>query len=93
VASAGKTVVTGTLNSAADQPFLVQFFADTACHASGHGGGRYPLGTAVVNTNATGNAPVSFTLNAQLPLGWVVTATATDAGRNTSEFSACATVR
>jgi hypothetical protein len=36
---------------------------------------------------------VSFTLNSQLPVGWVVTATATDPGRNTSEFSACVTVR
>lgn len=93
VASGGKTVITGTLNSAASVPFLVQFFADTACNPVGHGGGKYVLGTAVAQTNATGNAPVSFTLNQQLPLGWVVTATATDMGRNTSEFSACATVR
>ena len=93
VASAGKTVVSGTLNSAANQPFLVQFFADTACNPLGHGGGKYVLGTAVVNTNASGNAPVSFTLNSQLPAGWVVTATATDAGRNTSEFSACRIVQ
>ena len=93
VASGGKTVVTGTLNSAASQPFLVQFFADTACNALGHGGGKYVLGTVVVNTNATGNTPVSFTLNSQLPAGWVVTATATDAGRNTSEFSACRVVQ
>jgi parallel beta-helix repeat protein len=93
VASGGKTVITGTLNSAANAPFLVQFFADTACNPLGYGGGKYVLGSAVAQTNATGNAPVSFTLNQQLPLGWVVTATATDMGRNTSEFSACATVR
>jgi CSLREA domain-containing protein len=93
VASGGKTVVTGTLNSAASQPFLVQLFTGPTCNATGHGGGRYPLGTVVVNTNATGNAAVSFTLSGQLPLGWIVTATATDSGRNTSEFSACATVR
>jgi CSLREA domain-containing protein len=93
VASGGKTVITGTLNSAANTPFLVQFFADAACNPLGYGGGKYVLGTAVAQTNATGNAPVSFTLNSQLPVGWVVTATATDPGRNTSEFSACAIVR
>ena len=27
------------------QPFLVQFFADTACNPLGHGGGKYVLGT------------------------------------------------
>ena len=93
VASASRTVITGTLNSAANAPFLVQFFADSACNPLGHGGGKYVLGNAVVQTDATGNTPVSFMFNQQLPLGWVVTATATDVGRNTSEFSACATVR
>ena len=93
VASGGKTAINGTLNSAANAPFLVQFFADTACNPLGHGGGKYVLGNAVVQTNATGNATVSFTHNQQLPAGWVVTATATDAGRNTSEFSACRVVQ
>jgi CSLREA domain-containing protein len=88
------TTVAGTLNSAANSPFYVQFFADAACDARfGHGEGRYVLGGLTVNTNGSGNAAFQAVLAAQVSAGWIISATATDAGGNTSEFSACATVR
>jgi len=76
----------GTLNSAANAAFRLEFFSNPACDPSGHGQGRSFLGFQNVSTDASGN--VSFNAgfsatNAQ------VTATATDPAGNTSEFSAC----
>jgi CSLREA domain-containing protein len=86
------TTISGTLNSVASSPFFVQLFADAACDASGHGEGRYLVANVNVSTNASGNAAFQVAVPAQIPLGWIVTATATGAS-GTSEFSACATVR
>ena len=56
-------------------------------NASGYGEGRYVLGSATVMTDASGNA--SFVFSVPDPCGGAqfVTATATDPGGNTSEFS------
>jgi hypothetical protein len=86
------TTIAGTLNSNANTGFLVQFFSDSACDASGHGEGRYFLGQTVVMTDASGNAAFQVALPTQVAVGWIVTATATS-GSGTSEFSACTTVR
>lgn len=79
----------GTLDSAAGASFTLQLFANDACDPSGHGEGRTLVGEAVVQTDATGGAgfAVSFSPTAQ-PGQWI-TATATDAAGNSSEFSAC----
>jgi CSLREA domain-containing protein len=88
------TTIAGTLNSAANSQYYVQFFADSYCDARfGHGEGRYVLGGTTIATNASGNASFQVAVAAQVPVGWIVTATATDTGWNTSEFSACVTVR
>ncbi len=82
--------VQGTLNSAADATFTIEYFANTACDApSGFGEGLTPLGSASVTTNASGTATLPFFA---APAGQVVTATATSSNGDTSEFSACATV-
>ena len=82
--------VQGTLNSAADATFTIEYFANTACDApSGFGEGLTPLGSASVTTNASGTATLPFFA---APAGQVVTATATSSIGDTSEFSACATV-
>ncbi|MGW8265983.1 MAG: hypothetical protein ACWGSQ_06415, partial [Longimicrobiales bacterium] len=57
---------------------------------TGFGEGRYPLGTAALTTDATGLGSVTTMLSGVT--GTVLTATATDANGNTSEFSQCATV-
>jgi CSLREA domain-containing protein len=91
-ATTGGTV-SGTLNSKSNQTYLVQFFAGPACNPSGYGDSNYFLGQTNVTTNVGGNGAFTTPLGAALPAGWVVTSTATDAGGNTSEMSACTTVK
>jgi VCBS repeat-containing protein/parallel beta-helix repeat protein len=88
VSTAGIRVTQGTLNSAAGQQYRVQFFANTTADPSGFGEGESFLGEAMVTTDAAGNAGFTFPLPASVPVGQFITATATDAAGNTSEFSA-----
>jgi hypothetical protein len=76
--------VSGTLHSRPNTTFTIEFFANDASAASG----RYFLGSQKVKTNAAGLA--AFTFFGPLPpkAAGFVTATATDANNNTSEFSA-----
>jgi hypothetical protein len=86
------TGIRGTLNSRPNQTFLLQFFANPVCNAQGYGDGQFYLGqTTVVTSN---NCNVSFVANLPTPttVGYVITATATDSAKNTSEFSACVPV-
>ena len=83
------TIVEGTLNSTPNTTFRLEFFANTACDPSGNGEGASYLGSQDVATHANGNASFSATLPAGISGGTPVSATATDPGRNTSEFSAC----
>ncbi len=87
--SGGSTTIQGTLNSAANTTFTLQFFANSACDPSGYGEGETFLGSATTTTNAGGNAGFSITLPLTVSLGQFVTATATDPANNTSEFSQC----
>ncbi|MGH9941600.1 MAG: SBBP repeat-containing protein, partial [Pyrinomonadaceae bacterium] len=89
--SGSTTTVTGTINSTASTALDIQFFSNPACDSSGNGEGQTFLGSTVVTTDASGNTPINATLGA-VAAGQVVTATATDANGNTSEFSACVTV-
>ena len=82
--------IKGTLNSIASSSFTVEFFANGSCDGSGNGEGKTYLGFAPVTTDGSGNG--SFTFHpGTLAVGDVITATATDSGNNTSEFSACFT--
>ena len=87
--AAGNVTISGTLNSAASTTFRMEFFSNAACDASGSGEGQTFIGSANVITNGGGNAtfgPLVFAV----PGGQsAFTATATDPGNNTSEFSAC----
>ena len=90
-ASGGNTTIQGSLNSAANATFRVEFFSNPVCDSSGNGEGQTFLGATSVTT--VGN---DVTINIVLPVfvvpGHVVTATATDPANNTSEFSACLVV-
>jgi parallel beta-helix repeat protein len=89
VALAGaSTRVSGNLNSAANATFNLDFYASAAADPSGFGEGARYLGSAIVNTDASGNVSFQVTLAAATTPGEVVTATATDLAGNTSEFSA-----
>jgi len=82
----GTTTVTGTLNSTPSSTFTIELFDNLSCDSSGSGEGATFVTSTIVTTDASGNASFSLVL----PLAMtVVTATATDAAGNTSEFSAC----
>jgi hypothetical protein len=84
----GMTVIVGTLNSTANSTFQVDFFLNTENVVEG----RDFLGSLEVMTDADGHAAFSITLPISVPADHFITATATDAGNNTSEFSGGAKV-
>lgn len=82
------TELTGVPNAA----YTIELFNSPTCHATGYGEGQTFLGRATVQANSAG--AVAHTLDvAALAVGSFVTATATDAQGNTSEFSACRAVQ
>jgi CSLREA domain-containing protein len=81
--------IQGTLNSASNATYHLDFFASPSCDPTGFGEGKTFLGTSDVTTNGSGDATFSVILSAAVTQGQVVTATATDSTGNTSEFSAC----
>jgi hypothetical protein len=85
--SAVATTVSGTLNSTPNTTFTLQFFASPDADPSGFGEGQRFLGQTTVTTDANGNTGFSVNFLAAVPAGQFFTATATDPGSNTSEFS------
>jgi titin len=90
-ASGGAAIITGTLVGSA-ATYRVEFFANPSADASGHGQGKRFLGFVTVAPLA-GFTPFVAVLSAALAPGEVVSATATDAAGDTSEFSADVTAR
>ncbi len=90
--SGARTVVRGTLNSLPNTVFRIQFFASPSCDPSGTGEGQVYLGDKIVTTDGGCSIGFSAQLPVAVPVGNVITATATDPANNTSEFSACMTV-
>jgi len=88
---AAGTVISGILNSTANTSFDIDLFSNPACDGLGNGEGETYLGSISVTTNAGGDASFTTTVNTSVPVGQVVTATATRAVApfDTSEFSAC----
>ncbi len=86
--SGGNTVVAGSLNSTPSTTFRLEFFASPGADPSGHGQGRIYLGASNVTTDGSGNATINATLSKSVPAGDWVSATATAANGDTSEFSA-----
>jgi uncharacterized repeat protein (TIGR01451 family) len=82
------TTVVGTLNSAANTAYTIQFFSNTTPDGTGHGQGQTFLGQAVVTTDASGNAnftsSVAAVPNGQLAISATATSSATG---DTSEFA------
>jgi titin len=86
------TVCTGSLASAPDTQYTLDLFANSVCNPSGFGEGEQYLGSMDIVTGDDGNASFSFTLAVGVNVGWYITATATDPGGNTSQFSNCQVV-
>jgi hypothetical protein len=85
----GSTTIQGSLNSAPNTTFRIEFFDNHQCHPSGNGSGETFIGSTDVITDGNCNAPISVTFQVNVEAGHVITATATDPAGNTSEFSAC----
>src|SRR5205085_6098036 len=82
------TAVKGTFNGAASTTFTLDFYANPTGDPTGFGEGQIYLGALTVTTDASGNASYSGVLSAATTYHQAVTATATDAAGNTSEFAA-----
>jgi hypothetical protein len=80
--------INGTYQGAPSEALTLEFFANHACDPQGYGDGETYLGSKGIATNLLGQANYSVTF----PVPYSnprLTATATDNGGNTSEFSAC----
>jgi hypothetical protein len=89
--SGKQTSVTGTLSSAPNTSFYIEFFSSSSADPDGYGPGQTPLGHITATTDGSGNLSFNATV-APAAAGQVVTATATvmlDATKygDTSEFS------
>jgi hypothetical protein len=87
------TAVKGFLDATLNSSFRIQFFANATCNAAGnplgYGQGGTFLGEATLVAGPNCANAFSATLSTPVPAGQFITATATDAANNTSEFSAC----
>jgi CSLREA domain-containing protein len=83
--------IQGSLNSAPNTSYTLNFFSVPSCDASGYGEGEVYLGQLAGSTNASGVLTFDQSFS-PLVLNQFVTATATDAGGNTSEYSRCVKV-
>lgn len=97
VSSADNTVANGTsvgylFTGAASTAYDMEFFANSACDASGYGEGQFFLGRQSIITNGGGTYSGTATGLAGVPAGRYITMTATSVvglSRQTSEFSQC----
>ncbi len=88
-AGASTALIDGTLNSVASSAFTLDFYVSSSCDSRGFGEGAAFIGSTPVNTDTSGSATFSTQFPVSIPTGSAVTATATDANGNTSEFSLC----
>jgi hypothetical protein len=80
----------GMLQSASNSPYVIDFYSSEACDDSGNGEGEFYFGSANVVTDAFGQVAFQADFGPGTNLrGPTITATATDAAGNTSEFSPC----
>ncbi|MGB7989486.1 MAG: DUF4347 domain-containing protein, partial [Candidatus Methylophosphatis roskildensis] len=80
-------IVTGTLNSATNSYYRIEFFANSAQDGSGYGEGQRYLGYANVPTNGSGNATINATISASVTVGEFISATATKSNITYSTFT------
>ncbi len=92
VTTGATSTIEGTLNSTASSSFTLDFYVSDACDSSGFGEGETFIGSTQTTTDANGNSAFSVSFPASFLTGSAITATATDAGGNTSEFSVCRVV-
>jgi len=87
--TAAGTVIEGSLDSAANTTFRIEFFVNPACDPSGFGEGKEFIGSTNVMTDGECHADFAVTFPLAVAEGEFITATATGPANNTSEFSQC----
>jgi hypothetical protein len=92
--SSTSTSISGTFTEAAEPntTLTLDFYANPVADPSGYGQGQTYLGSTTVTTDGNGNATFVANLTVGNLGGQWITATATDPGGNTSEFSADAPI-
>jgi parallel beta-helix repeat protein len=88
LSSYGATTIQGSLDGPPSTAFRLEFFASPPWDSAGRSEGQLFLGSVPVTTDGVGKATFTTTLPSAAPSGYRLTATATDAIGNTSEFSA-----
>jgi titin len=86
-ASGSAILIHGTMDGKTGKSYALQFFASPSGDSSGHGEGQVFLGQTNLTLGSMCSSNFTVYLPVSVPAGWVVTATATDAANNTSEFS------
>ncbi len=86
-ASPTVTAICGMFSGMANKTYRLHFYANTIQEPSGYGEGQTYLGEASVSTPVSGVASFAVNLPVSVPANSSITATATDAANNTSEFS------
>ena len=89
----GDITIKGDLNSTPNTTITLQFFSNAIGDASGHGEGQTFIGETLVTTDGSGNKSFTTNISVAVPLGQLITATASDPDNNTSEFSQCIILR
>jgi len=80
--------VSGTLDSKANATYRLEFFATPTWDSTNLAEGKIFLGSTNVTTDGSGNATFTAAFATTPDTNYLITATATDASGNTSEFSA-----
>jgi hypothetical protein len=86
------TTIQGTLTSAPNTTFVIEFFANVTQDPSGFGQGQRFIASITVMTDGTGAASFTLVLSPGVASGRFITATATDPSQDTSQFSNCEVV-
>ena len=89
--AASDSGIFGTLDSTATTTFRIEVFVSPSGAIGGRNGQTF-IGFFNVTTNSSGHAALNFTAPGTLPIGSVITATATNPLNDTSEFSAPQTI-
>jgi hypothetical protein len=83
---ANSTVVQGSLNSLANQTYFIDFYYNNIQGPYGYGEGEFYLGAVTVTTSGEGNAFFAYTNNIGNYSGKYLSATATAAAGDSSQF-------
>ena len=87
IVSGTQVTIIGSLNSASNSSFRVEFFSSTTQDTNGYGEGQNYLGFVNVTTDGSGNAAFSAALSASVAAGSYISATATRCDNTFTQFT------